>query len=65
MRLLLLKFAKGKMPPPDGNIAVQFSKSGETGLTGTIILPTKTSGTLAWNGKIVKLRGGKQEIKVE
>jgi hypothetical protein len=46
MRLILLKFAKGKMPHPDGNIAVQFSKSGETGLTGTIILPQKTSGTL-------------------
>ena len=62
---LLHQFAKGKMPHPDGDIEVQFSKSGETGLTGTIILPKKTSGTLEWNGKIVALRDGKQEIKVE
>lgn len=53
------------MPHPDGDIEVQFSKSGETGLTGTVILPQKTSGALEWNGKTVALRGGKQEIKVE
>ncbi|RYY34485.1 MAG: alpha-L-rhamnosidase [Sphingobacteriaceae bacterium] len=52
------------MPHPDGSITVNLKRSGTTGLKGDVTLPQKISGRFVWNGKEIKLTGGKQQINL-
>ncbi|MCB2074675.1 MAG: alpha-L-rhamnosidase [Novosphingobium sp.] len=55
----------GKMPHPNGTIAVDLRRAGPTGLSGTVTLPPGLDGTFAWNGKRLALVSGRQVIAVE
>ncbi len=54
----------GKMPHPLGEIAVQFQKTATGGLTGTVTLPEKLTGTLRWKSRTVPLKAGEQVINL-
>ena len=57
-----LTSVNGTVPHPLGNIVVQLQKTAAGGLTGTVMLPEKLSGTLRWRGKTKVLTGGEQRI---
>ncbi len=59
-----LTSVNGTVPHPLGNIVVAFQKTATGGLTGTVTLPAKLSGTLRWQGKTVALTGGAQTISL-
>jgi hypothetical protein len=52
----------GSMPVADGMITVMLTRKGKNGIEGEISLPENISGTFIWQGKEVKLHGGKQRI---
>ena len=54
----------GQMPHPLGDIAVQFQKTPTGGLTGSVTLPEKLTGTLRWKDKTMNLKGGKQTVSL-
>ena len=57
-----LKTVSGSMPHPQGEIAVSFTRQGKNGLVGEVTLPESLSGELHWQGELVKLKGGRQEV---
>ena len=57
-----LKRASGKMAHPRGTIAVDFRRSGRSGLSGRVDLPTGISGTFVWNGTATPLVPGRNRI---
>lgn len=57
-----LKEVTGKMPHPEGEIAVSFKRKGSNGLTGVVRLPGKLKGTFVWNGKTIALKPGEQQV---
>jgi alpha-L-rhamnosidase len=66
---ILIQPAPGKlnnvvatMPHPDGVISVEFTRQNTNGLKGSVTLPAGTSGRFVWNGKEMKLTGGKQQV---
>jgi hypothetical protein len=59
-----LTTVSGKMPHPQGEIAVQFQKSATGGLSGTVTLPTGLTGTLRWKGKSLPLKAGAQSVNL-
>ena len=60
-----LTWVKGSMPHPKGEIKVELTRSGETGLKGAITLPDGVPGELLWKGKKVALHPGSQTVAVE
>ena len=60
-----LRRAAGSVPHPDGDIEVELTRSGETGLTATVTLPPGLSGVFAWRGEERPLRGGRQTVEFE
>jgi alpha-L-rhamnosidase len=58
-----LKRASGKMPHPNGTIAVQLQRLGATGLRGSVELPPNTSGTFVWNGVSTPLKPGHNDLR--
>jgi len=52
-----LKFVEGQMPHPSGTIVFDLKRSGNAGIQGVVTLPEGLTGTFAWNGKIVQLKG--------
>jgi alpha-L-rhamnosidase len=58
-----LRWAEGKMPHPDGEIAVRLERKGNTGLEADISLPSGVDGFVLWNGQKKMVKGG-QKIKV-
>jgi alpha-L-rhamnosidase len=56
--------AEGLMPHPMGDIQVSLQRKGEKGIEADISLPGGLSGEFIWNGKTVKLKGGKQKISL-
>lgn len=60
-----LQHVKGGIPHPDGKIAIDLKKNGETGIKGYVNTPDNLKGTFVWNGKKIKLNGGKQKISLE
>ena len=52
-----LKFIKGQMPHPAGMIVFDLKKVGESGIHGEVTLPEGLTGTFAWNGKFIPLKG--------
>jgi len=58
-----LKRVSGNMPTPEGEIAVEFQRSGAAGLLGRIELPPNTRGTFIWNGQASPLKPGRNKIR--
>ncbi len=57
-----LQQVTGKMPHPQGEISVAFTRKGKNGLTGEITLPANVTGKFIWNGKVIDLKSGKSLI---
>ncbi len=60
----MLKFVRGKIPHPDGEISVDLKRSGKSGLHATVSLPAGVTGTFVWNGKEINLKGGTQLVRL-
>ena len=58
-----LKFARGSIPHPLGEIAVDLTRSGSTGITGTITLPPGLTGQFEWKEQILSLGSGGTPVK--
>lgn len=59
-----LESVDARMPHPKGMISVQLQRTG-TGLSGTISLPKRVTGTFEWSGKTIQLKAGKQSVSVD
>ncbi|MDQ2719453.1 MAG: alpha-L-rhamnosidase [Bacteroidota bacterium] len=56
---------KGTMPSPDGIITVILKRSNKNGgIEGEVTLPKNLSGRFIWNGRDIRLRGGKERIDI-
>ena len=51
-----LKFIKGQMPHPAGNILFDLKRNGANGITGEVILPEGLTGRFIWNGKSIDIK---------
>jgi len=60
-----LREVRGSMPHPAGMIVVHFKKQAAGGIEGEVTLPDGLTGRLAYEGKEVLLRGGKQVIDLD
>ena len=58
-----LKEINGRMPHPNGFIAVALKRSGTSGIEGTVELPPGLEGKLVWNNKEIVLKEGSQKVK--
>lgn len=61
----ILDNAEGKMPHPNGEIKVSLKRKGNSGIESDITLPESITGRFIWNGKIIKLKSGKQTVSVD
>jgi len=52
-----LKFIKGRMPHPAGNIIFDLKRKGDEGISGEVQLPAGVTGEFVWNGKTITLTG--------
>lgn len=59
-----LPSVEGKVPHPQGDIAVQLQKTATGGLTGMVTLPANVTGSLRWKGKSLPLKAGKQTVSL-
>ena len=59
-----IKQIGGSMPHPEGEISVDYTRSGK-GLTAVISLPTTISGEFYWNGEKHSLKGGRNELNLD
>jgi hypothetical protein len=57
-----LKTIKSSMPIPSGMLEVSLKRKGDHGLEAEITLPQQITGRLVWNGREIKLHGGRQTI---
>ena len=58
-----LKKINASMPHPEGEIHVDITRKGESGLTGIVYIPMELSGTFHWNGNVLELNGGRQFVE--
>ena len=58
-----LKEVNGRMPHPNGFIAVALKRTGTSGIEGTIELPPGLGGKFVWNNKEIVLKEGSQKVK--
>jgi hypothetical protein len=58
-----LKHASGRVPHPNGTIAVQLRRVGTHGLQGVVDLPHGTAGTFVWKGSEMPLKAGRNAIR--
>lgn len=56
-----LKQVSASVPHPQGSIEVEYTR-GAAGVNAIISLPPQTSGELVWDGKILPLHGGRQQL---
>jgi hypothetical protein len=57
-----LQRAEGRVPHPAGDIDVSLERRGTSGLRAQVTLPAGLSGAIAWRGRRVALRPGRQEV---
>lgn len=57
-----LQTASGSVPHPLGEIVVQFTRNGATGLKLKVTLPPGLDGVCEWQGRRTPLRSGTQEL---
>jgi hypothetical protein len=60
-----LRRAAGKVPHPLGTIEVRLQRRGQSGIRGTVTLPSGLHGTFAWEGRTIDLHPGPQSVAVE
>lgn len=60
----LLEWAEGKLPHPDGEIAVRLTRKPGGGIKAAITLPAGVSGVFLWNGAERPLAPGQQTIVI-
>jgi hypothetical protein len=61
----ILESIEAKMPHPNGMIAINLKRIGNTGIEGNITLPPMLSGRFVWNKKTINLTAGTQTIKID
>jgi alpha-L-rhamnosidase len=61
-RLGTLKFVECALPHPSGTISLLFVPQENGRLAGQITLPDGVSGQLIWQGKVIALRSGRNEL---
>ena len=59
-----LKHFRAQMPHPKGMISVELTRTGSTGIHGTVSLPKGLSGKFHWQGQQILLKPGRQPIKI-
>jgi hypothetical protein len=59
-----LRRAAGRVPHPLGDIDVALERVGGAGIRARITLPAGLTGTFAWGGREVALRGGAQVVEL-
>jgi len=59
-----LEYIKATMPHPKGDISVDLTRRGSSGLSGTVELPADLNGTFVWGGNRIKISGGKKTINI-
>jgi alpha-L-rhamnosidase len=52
-----LKWIKGRMPHPAGDIIFELKRKGTDGIAGNVILPDGLTGIFTWKGKTIKIEG--------
>lgn len=57
-----LQRAEGRVPHPLGDIDVQLTRAGKTGLHAVVTLPAGLSGEFLWAGRRTPLHPGRQEL---
>lgn len=57
-----LESVSATIPHPLGEIRVSLVKKGKSGINADITLPEGVTGEFLWNGRIVKLNNGNQQI---
>lgn len=58
-----MKRVEGRMPHPQGEIAVRLRRTGEAGIQGEVLLPAGVSGSFLWNGQPQPLKPGRNIIR--
>lgn len=58
-----LRWINCKVPHPDGDITCKFKFNGKR-VYVEVSLPTNVTGTFKWRGRVVKIKGGLQTIKM-
>ncbi len=59
-----LQRAEGRVPHPLGVIDVRLARSQDGGLRAEVTLPPGLGGVLAWSGKEIALRPGRQDVEL-
>jgi len=57
-----LNWFKSEMPHPDGIISLEMKKIKSGGYTADINIPGRSEGNFIWNGKIIPLKSGHQQL---
>ena len=57
-----LEWAEGRMPHPDGEVAVRLDRKPGGGLGASVTLPSGVMGVFAWNGEERQLAPGQQDL---
>jgi len=59
-----LTWVEGRLPHPEGEIAVDLKTRGDAGLEGVVTLPGELKGFFVWQGREIPLKGGRQKIRL-
>jgi len=59
-----LQWAEGRVPHPNGDIAVRLTRNGSSGVHALVTLPPGLTGELVWGGRRMRLHAGRQELDV-
>jgi len=57
-----LKYIKATVPHTEGDISVDLTRKGTTGISGSVTLPGNLKGEFRWKGSKIELEGGTQKI---
>jgi hypothetical protein len=60
-----LEWIKAQMPLKNGQIIIKLNKSNDGSLTGVVELPSFITGQFEYGGKVIKLKGGINNIKIK
>jgi len=57
-----LNHIRAVMPHPAGDISLDLTRKGKTGISGSVDLPDNLTGVFIWNENKIRLTGGRQKI---
>ena len=63
----ILKNIEGELyiPAYNGSIEVTLERTGESGISGFVVLPQGMTGTFRWKQEVIQLNEGKQKISIQ